>query len=129
MQISREEHTMENLIIVRPEHLNHYGYLFGGQMLKWVDEFAWIAATREFPGNKFVTRAMDKIEFREAVKNGSILRFTASLEKKGSSSLSYSVGVYADEPGAVSEKYVFTTKVTLVALDESGRKAAVIDRK
>ena len=29
---------METLQQVRPEHLNHYGYLFGGYMLMWVDE-------------------------------------------------------------------------------------------
>ena len=29
---------MESYKVVRPEHLNHYGYLFGGFLLKWVDE-------------------------------------------------------------------------------------------
>lgn len=31
---------MENFTLVRPEHLNHHGYLFGGVLLKWVDEYA-----------------------------------------------------------------------------------------
>ena len=29
---------MENYNLVRQEHLNHNGYLFGGQMLMWIDE-------------------------------------------------------------------------------------------
>ncbi|MBN1649346.1 MAG: acyl-CoA thioesterase [Spirochaetales bacterium] len=116
---------MENMIIVRPEHLNHYGYLFGGQLLKWVDEFAWIAATREFPGNSLVTRAMDKIEFKERVNNGSILRFAISLEKKGTSSLTYLVEVYADEQGATHEKYVFSTKVVFACIDSRGKKSCL----
>jgi competence protein ComEC len=37
---------MESYTVVRPEHLNHYGHLFGGCLLKWVDEIAWIAASR-----------------------------------------------------------------------------------
>ncbi|HSO80381.1 MAG TPA: hotdog domain-containing protein, partial [Chromatiaceae bacterium] len=35
---------MESYKVVRPEHLNHFGHLFGGCLLKWVDEIAWIAA-------------------------------------------------------------------------------------
>jgi len=64
---------MQSTALVRTEHLNHYGRLFGGQLLRWVDEFAWIAATRDFPASRFVTRAMDKVEFRHQVKNGEII--------------------------------------------------------
>jgi acyl-CoA hydrolase len=31
---------MDNYTIVRKEHLNHHGYLFGGTLLSRVDEFA-----------------------------------------------------------------------------------------
>jgi len=31
---------MNQYKLALPEHLNHYGYLFGGNMLKWVDEYA-----------------------------------------------------------------------------------------
>lgn len=113
---------MENMVIVRPEHLNHYGYLFGGQLLKWVDEFAWIAATRENHGNILVTRAMDDINFTKKVINGSILRFSIMLEKKGRTSITYSANVYADEPGATSEKHVFSTKITFACIGQDGIK-------
>ena len=53
---------MENYIIVRPEHLNQHGHLFGGQMLRWIDEFCWIAAAIDFPTKKLVTRAMGETE-------------------------------------------------------------------
>ncbi len=46
---------MENFKVVRPGHLNHYDYLFGGELLKWVDEISWIAASCDYPGCKFVT--------------------------------------------------------------------------
>ena len=116
---------MENMVIVRPEHLNHHGYLFGGQLLKWVDEFAWIAATRENPGNILVTRALDDINFTQKVINGSILRFSTSLEKRGYSSLSYSVNVFADEPKAQKEKHVFSTKITFACINSEGDKSAI----
>ncbi|MGD0283399.1 MAG: hotdog domain-containing protein, partial [Dissulfurispiraceae bacterium] len=61
---------MENYKLVLPEHLNQFGYLFGGNLLKWVDEVAWIAASLDFPGCKFVTIGMDRVEFRKSIKQG-----------------------------------------------------------
>lgn len=109
--------------MVRTEHLNHHGYLFGGQMLKWVDEFAYLAAARDYPGVLLVTRAMDRIEFRTHVDNGSILRFRVLPLSKGTTSVTYEVRVYADAPGAMEEKLVFTNHITFVALDSEGGKA------
>ena len=113
---------MNTYTIVRPEHLNHHGYLFGGQLLKWVDENAWLTAARDFPGYVLVTRAMDRIEFATRVANGSILRFSILPERQGNSSVTYSVEVFADEPGAVSEKRVFSTRVVFVCVDKNGTK-------
>ncbi len=112
---------MDNFTLVRPEHLNHHGYLFGGVMLKWVDENAWMAASREFPGCTLVTVAMDASRFKHRVENGSILRFHIEQSAKGNSSVTYAVDVFADEPGASLEKEVFSTRVTFVHLDDNGR--------
>lgn len=113
---------MNNFTIVRPEHLNHHGYLFGGAMLKWVDEYAWLVASRDFHGYTFVTRAMDDIEFTTRAVSGSILRFNIVHESQGKSSVTYLVTVYADEPGASEEKKIFSTRVIFVSLDEDGNK-------
>jgi len=112
---------MDNFTLVRPEHLNHHGYLFGGVMLKWVDENAWMAATREFPGCTLVTINMDACHFKHRVENGSILRFQMEHSNQGRTSVTYRVHVFADEPGAQLEKEVFSTRVTFVRLDEMGR--------
>ena len=119
---------METYTIVRPEHLNHHGFLFGGQMLKWVDEFAWLAASKEFPGCRWVTIAMDKIEFKKRVKPGSILRFQTGIKKSGNTSITYFVKVYADEEGATNETEVFATLVTLVNIDQNGKKTKIIKK-
>ena len=113
---------MNSYSLVRTEHLNHHGYLFGGVMLKWVDEFAWIAASLDYPGCSLVTVAMDEIAFKERVLNGSILKFHVTKEKQGNTSVTYSVTVYSDEPGATAEKRVFSTQVTFVRVDDSGNK-------
>jgi acyl-CoA hydrolase len=114
---------------VRPEHLNHYGYLFGGQLLKWVDEHAWLVATLDFPGCRLVTRAMEESDFKTPVANGSVLRFDIRPFRQGKTSITYDVEVLADEPGARIEKRVFSTRVTFACVDERGRKGELPRRK
>jgi acyl-CoA hydrolase len=114
---------MDTYTLVRTEHLNHHGKLFGGQLLQWVDECAWLAAAREYGGSVLVTRAMDNSEFRHGVVNGSILRFNIERIREGKTSVTYSVDVWADMPGAVEEVLIFSNKVTFVAVDQNGEKA------
>ncbi|MDA8165054.1 MAG: hypothetical protein M0017_08490 [Desulfobacteraceae bacterium] len=90
---------MENHKLVLPGHLNQYGFLFGGNLLKWVDEYAWIAASMEDPGCQFVTIAMDRVELRKSVRQG-------NAEAGGG------------EP-------IFTTHVTFVRIGGQGRKLAL----
>jgi acyl-CoA hydrolase len=116
---------MQTYTMVRPEHLNHHGHLFGGQLLLWVDEYAWMAAARENPGCKLVTRAMDRIEFQRPAPVGSILRFDITQKCRGRTSLSYSVDVYCDAPGESQEYRIFTTTITFVSVDERGEKSEI----
>ena len=52
---------METHRLVLPEDLNHFGFLFGGRLLAWVDEACWIAASLDYPNCLFVTIGMDKV--------------------------------------------------------------------
>lgn len=116
---------METYALVRPEHLNHHGYLFGGVMLKWVDEYAWLTASLDFPGSSFVTVGMDNIKFKRRVKNGSILKFLIKMSNLGKTSVSYSVEVFADEPGDKENYLVFSTNITFVNLDKNEKPARI----
>jgi len=118
---------MDNFTIVREEHLNHHGYLFGGKLLSWVDEFAWIFASLDFTGCSLVTVGMDRVNFSERVENGSILRFNILPSRRGRTSVTYSVVVYADAPGATEEREVFSTNVSFVRLDTKGNKTPLPD--
>ena len=113
---------MDNYAIVRPEHLNHYGRLFGGAILKWVDEFAWLVASLDFPHCSLVTVAMDRVEFKQATVAGSILRFHVLPVRQGTTSMTYAVEVFSDEPGADQERAIFSTHITFVRVDDAGDK-------
>ncbi|MCG5515776.1 MULTISPECIES: acyl-CoA thioesterase [Ectothiorhodospira] len=113
---------MDTFKLVRPEHLNHYGYLFGGFLLKWVDEIAWIAASRDHPGCRFVTVAMNSVEFHKGVHQGTVLRFHSHEHSRGRTSVQYAVSAFADDLESGQEEPIFSTCVTFVNLDESGEK-------
>lgn len=112
---------MESFKLVLPEHLNHYGYLFGGYLLQWVDETAYIAASLDYPGSNFVTVAMDRVEFRRSIRQGAILRFVALRQRVGTTSVGYQVQVF----NGPSAEPVFSTQITFVGLDADGRKTPV----
>lgn len=113
---------MENHRLVLPEHLNQFGFLFGGHLLCWVDEIAWMAATLEYDGAHFVTVAMDEVSFRHGVRQGAILRFQTKRIRAGHTSVTYAVEVERDS------EIIFTNSVTLVHVDEAGNKQALPSR-
>lgn len=92
-------------------------------MLAWVDEAAWIAASTQFPHCQFVTIGMDKVEFRQGVGDGTILKINCTLVKKGNSSATYQVVV--TDAKNTSEIPVFQTKVTFVSVNDQGAKRAI----
>jgi len=120
---------MENHVVVRTGHLNHKGSLFGGQLLLWVDEAAYIAAMKDFPRNSFVTRAFADVQFKSPVQNGSILRFACNNVKVGESSVVYEVKVFEHPPGEEVINLVFETNVAFVAVDNQGNKAKLITKQ
>jgi len=113
---------MDFFTLIRPEHLNHYGYLFGGSLLKWVDEYAYIAALREFPTCRLVTRAMDAASFSQSVNNGALLRFRVQRARLGKTSVTYKVTVVARDFETGDTYQVFEISVTMVAINDKGVK-------
>ena len=94
-------------------------------MLSWIDECAWMAAAKDFPSCTFVTRAMDRIDFKHQVKNGSILRFNTNKTQLGNTSVTYLVEVHEDERSTIGEKLAFSTSVTFVNIDAWGKKKKI----
>ena len=116
---------MESHKLVLPEHLNHYGYLFGGNLLKWADEMGWIAASKGHPGCNFVTIGMDKVEFKSSVKEGAILKMEADLKRVGRTSVTYKVSISSESIETGFNETVFTTNITFVCVDEEGKKTPI----
>ncbi len=113
---------METHRLVLPGDLNHYGFLFGGRLLAWIDEASWIAASLDYPHCQFVTVAMDTVEFRQSVRDGTILRISCTREREGDTSATYAVKVIDERAGPLP---IFSTRVTFVSVDDAGRKRSI----
>ena len=117
---------MEHYKLVLPEHLNHYGFLFGGHLLNWIDEVAYITATIEFPGSQFVTVAMDNVEFKQSIQNGEVLKFIVEQQRLGNSSVHYLVKVYGQTRAETPDTVLFETAMSFLCVDKDGNKQAIV---
>ncbi|MEO5340921.1 MAG: hypothetical protein H7837_10485 [Magnetococcus sp. MYC-9] len=113
---------MRTYKLVLPEYLNHYGYLFGGQLLKWVDEAAYITARMDYPTCEFVTVAMDRLAFHERVNMGDILCFEVHRTRIGTTSVDYAATVYNALARQDPAQEIFSTSVTFVRIGTDGSK-------
>ena len=111
---------MQHHKLVMPEHINPHGFLFGGYLLQWVDEMAYITAMLDLPGYKLVTMGMDNVEFKVGIHSGEILRFDIQQHRLGHTSVRYHVGVYGELKSEHPEVMLFETTITFVSVDEQG---------
>jgi len=117
---------METHRLILPGDLNQYGFLFGGRLLAWVDEASWIAASLDYPTCKFVTVGMDKVEFHHSVREGTILEIQCERSGAGTTSVTYSVQVRDGRGPSIP---IFSTRVTFVSVDESGKKLPLPEKE
>ena len=63
---------------VFPNTTNHYDTLFGGTAMQYMDEVAFITATR-FSRQKMVTVSSDKIDFKKPIPHGTIIELIGKV--------------------------------------------------
>ena len=104
--------------LIRPEHLNSRGTLFGGELLKWIDEEAAIFAICQLGQKNIVTKAMSEIDFMSSPQNGDIIEIGCQLEEIGNTSITIKVDVRNKD----SKIPIITIdKIVFVLLDENGK--------
>ncbi|MFN4070455.1 MAG: acyl-CoA thioesterase [Thermus caldifontis] len=119
MKETRMVHT------VFPGETNHYGTLFGGTALAWMDQAAFVAATRH-ARRKVVTVHSDAVDFKRPVPLGSIVELRARVVEVGHTSMRVEVEMWVEPIEAGKEAYLAARGgFVLVAVDERGRPVPV----
>ena len=78
---------------VFPVDTNHYRTLFGGKAVAWIDQAAFICATR-WCRRKVVTVRISEVNFHHPIREGSIVEVIARLVRTGRSSMQIAVDVW-----------------------------------
>src|SRR5699024_10014488 len=72
---------------VRPEDLNANGTLFGGSLLRWIDEEAAIYAIIQLGNHRVVTKLISEMDLRAAPRDGGRIEMGLSATHVGRTSL------------------------------------------
>ena len=113
-----------NVKAVFPNTTNHQDTLFGGQALEWMDEVAFITATR-FCRQKVVTVSLDKIDFKIPIPAGTLVEMIGKVEHVGRTSIRVSVDMIKEDMYSDDRISAIHGTFTLVAIDEHRKPTPV----
>ena len=117
------ESLTEQQYLVRPTHINHYGRLFGGQLLYWIDELAGIVAMRHC-GTTITTAAIDNLQFHAPAYTGDMIVLQGMVTYVGRTSMEIRVDTYREALDGTREM-INRAYMDMVAIDCKGRPIEV----
>ena len=102
---------------VKPEDLNANNTLFGGSLLKWIDEEAAIYAIVQLGNQRVATKYISEINFVSASRIGDIIELGITATEFGRSSIT----LRCEVRNKITRKSILTIdKIVFVNLDEEG---------
>jgi acyl-CoA hydrolase len=112
--------------IVFQEFVNDQGNLFGGNAMKWMDEVAYITATR-YTRQRMVTVSAERVKFLLAVPLGSIVKIRAKILSAGPVRLVISTEIWLDVNQDTDWIKAIEGKFIFAAVDEGGNPIRLIN--
>ena len=103
--------------LVFPQDANPLGTLYGGNALHWMDEVAFLTATR-FSRRQVVTVSMDRVDFQVPIPTGSIVEIIGKVVRVGNTSLTVEVTILCEDPHSGVQETAITGRLVMVAVDE-----------
>lgn len=88
--------TTQQFKVVFPKHLNSNGTFFGGEAMQWLDEVAFITATR-YTRQRMITVKISNIHFLKPILPETILEIVGKIVKAGHVKLYIKVEAYAED--------------------------------
>uniref|UniRef100_A0A5F8HAQ5 Acyl-CoA thioesterase 12 n=1 Tax=Monodelphis domestica TaxID=13616 RepID=A0A5F8HAQ5_MONDO len=106
---------------ILPSHANHLGELSAGQLLKWIDTTACLAAEKH-AGVSCVTASVDDIQFEETARVGQIINIKAKVIRAFKTSMEISIKVIVQDTFTRTQKLVSVAFSTFVTKPVGGEK-------
>jgi hypothetical protein len=103
--------------LIKYEDLNARGTLFGGQVLKWIDEEAAIFCICQLNTRSIVTKAMSEVNFVSSAKLGDVVEIGCELVDYGTTSITITCEVRNKD---TKKTIIRINKIVFVSIDENG---------
>jgi acyl-CoA hydrolase len=110
--------------VMMPQDANMSGNVFGGTILKMVDEISFVSATRHARTN-VVTASLDKMDFHSPVHIGDLVTLYSIVNAAWRSSMEVGVKVTAENVRTGEIRHTGSSYLTVVALDGNGKPTEV----
>lgn len=110
--------------VVAPGTTNNHDTLFGGILLAWMDEIAFITATR-FARCPFVTVSIDRTDFKHPIPSAHIVELVARVEHLGRTSVKVRVDVFVEHMYTADRLHAVTGLFTMVAVGADRRPTPI----
>lgn len=118
-----EESRVETVHLVRTNHLNGAGRLFGGVLMQWLDEVAGVVAKRHSRCN-VTTASVDNLRFIQGACQRDLIVIIGKLTYVGRTSMEVRTDTYVESPDGM-RRLINRAYFTMVALDEKGQPTEV----
>jgi len=118
------ESEMTTARLMMPMDANVMGNVFGGAIMRYMDEAAAVVAWRH-AGKNVVTASIDRMNFFAPVYVGNLLILKAAVNYVGTTSMEVGVRIEASDPSTRKGIHAGSCYLTFVALDEQGRPSAI----
>ena len=112
--------------IVFKNLINDHNTLFGGIALQWMDEVAYITATR-FCRKKVVTISTGKINFKKPIPYGTIAELVGSVSSTGTVKLEINVKIYIEQKYHESRELAVEGNFYFAAVDDDNMPIKLLD--
>jgi len=107
-------------VAMLPRDANPYGNIFGGVILSYIDQAAFIEA-RKHGIHRWVTASVDRVDFHAPVHIGDIVAFLTRTRETGTSSVQVGIRVEAERYATHDKVVVTEAALTMVAVNAAGR--------
>jgi acyl-CoA hydrolase len=118
------ESALTTARVMMPTDANILGNVFGGAIMKYMDEIAGMVAWRH-AGRNCVTASVDRMSFYAPVYVGNLLILKASVNYVGTTSMEVGVRIESQDPSSRRTTHTASCHLTFVALDEKGRPTRI----
>ncbi len=118
-----EDSRTEQVYVIRSQHINPYGRLFGGYLMQWIDEVAGVVSRRHC-GHEITTALVDNLSFKAGAYKNDMVVLEGKLTYVGTTSMEVRVDTYVEDYLGI-RRSINRAFLVMVAVDENGKPVPV----